>query len=93
MHENRHQDAKKHAKQALETSQRYHSPNHCYLLSKLKYVESALARREGNYEKAREYLDDSVEVREIAYMKFSTFHNITVILLWQPTDQHKENKI
>ena len=45
-------------------SRKYHSPNHCYLLGKLKYVESALARREGDYEKAKELLDDSVEVRE-----------------------------
>lgn len=63
LHENRTEDGKRHAEQALEISQRYHSPNHCYLLSKLKYVESALARREGNYEKAKELLDDSVEVR------------------------------
>ena len=63
LHENKLEDAKQHAKEALEISQRYHSPNHCYLLSKLKYVESALARRQGNYEKAKELLDDSVEVR------------------------------
>lgn len=63
LHESRIEDGKRHAKEALEISQRHHSPNHCYLLSKLKYVESALARREGNYEKAKELLDDSVEVR------------------------------
>lgn len=63
LHENKLEDAKQHAKEALEISQRYHSPNHYYLLSKLKYVESALARRQGNYEKAKELLDDSVEVR------------------------------
>lgn len=62
LHENRHEDAKKHANQALETSQRFHSPNHCYILSKLKYVESALARRKGDYERARECLDVSVEL-------------------------------
>ena len=33
------------------------------MLTKLKYVESALARREGQYAKAKELLDDSVEVR------------------------------
>lgn len=65
MHENRHEDAKKHANQALEMSQRFHSPNHCYILSKLKYVESALDRRKGDYERARECLDVSVEVRVI----------------------------
>lgn len=63
LHENRIEDGKKHAKEALEISQRYHSPNHRYLLSKLKYVDSAFARRQGNYEKAKELLDDSVEVR------------------------------
>lgn len=63
LHENRTEDGKRHAKLALEMSKRYHSPNHCFLLSKLKYVESALARREGNYEKAKNLLDDSVEVR------------------------------
>lgn len=62
LHENRMEDGKKHAKEALEISQRYHSPNHRYLLSKLKYVESAFARRQGNYEKAKELLDDSVEL-------------------------------
>lgn len=62
LHENKPEKARKHAKQALEMSQRYHSPNHCYMLSKLKYVHSALARREGDYEKAQEYLDVSVEL-------------------------------
>lgn len=62
LHENRNEDGQRHAKQALEISQRYNSPNHCYLLSKLKYAESALARREGNYERAKELLDDSVEL-------------------------------
>ncbi|CAH3199098.1 unnamed protein product, partial [Porites evermanni] len=62
LHENRIEEAKTHAKNALLKSRTYHSTNHCYLLAKLKYVESALARREGQYEKAEELLDDSVEL-------------------------------
>ncbi|XP_078360542.1 uncharacterized protein LOC144644867 [Oculina patagonica] len=62
LHENRTEEGKRHAQMALEMSKRYHSPNHCFLLSKLKYVESALARREGNYEKAKDLLNDSVEL-------------------------------
>lgn len=63
LHENRTEEAKKRANKALKLSQLYHSPNHCYLLSKLKYVGSALARREGDYAEAKELLNDSVEVR------------------------------
>lgn len=63
LHENCIEAAKTHAKNALLISRTYHSTNHCYLLTKLKYVESALARREGQYAKAKELLDDSVEVR------------------------------
>ncbi|CAH3157225.1 unnamed protein product [Porites evermanni] len=62
LHENCIEAAKTHAKNALLISRTYHSTNHCYLLTKLKYVESALARREGQYAKAKELLDDSVEL-------------------------------
>ena len=67
LHENQIEEAKKHAKHALVISRTYHSTNHCYLLSKLKYLESAVARREGNYAQAKELLDDSIEVREGPY--------------------------
>ena len=63
LHENRIEEAKQHAKKALEISKTYESTNHRYLLSKLKYVQSALARRGDNYAEAKELLDDSVEVR------------------------------
>ena len=62
LHENRTEEAKKHAEKALEMSRRYHSTNDRFLLSKVKYVWSALARREGDYAKAKELLDDSMEV-------------------------------
>jgi len=62
LHENRIEEAKQHAKKALEISKTYESTNHRYLLSKLKYVKSALARRGGNYAEAKELLDDSVEL-------------------------------
>lgn len=63
LHENKIEEAKQHAKKALEISKTFESTNHRYLLSKLKYVQSALARRGGNYAEAKELLDDSVEVR------------------------------
>lgn len=62
LHENRTEEAKNNAKKALEMSRRYHSTNDRFLLSKVKYVWSALARREGDYGKAKELLDDSMEV-------------------------------
>ena len=67
LHENKIEEAKEHAKHALVISRTYHSTNHCFLLSKLKYLESSVARREGNYARAKELLDDSIEVREGAY--------------------------
>ncbi|XP_068753637.1 uncharacterized protein [Montipora capricornis] len=62
LHENQIEEAKEHAKHALVISRTYHSTNHCFLLSKLKYLESAVARREGNYARAKELLDDSIEL-------------------------------
>ena len=62
LHENRTEEAKIHAKKALEISQKYHSTNDRFLLSKVKYVWSAIARREGDYPKAKELLYDSMEV-------------------------------
>ena len=56
--------AEQNVKKALEISRMYHSINHCFLLAKVKYVESAVARRKGNYAKAKILLDDSSEVRE-----------------------------
>lgn len=70
LHENRVKEAEEHTKKALEIMKTYHSTNGRFLLSKLKYVQSALARRMGDYSTARELLEDSVEVNGSGYYDF-----------------------
>lgn len=64
LHENRIEEAEQHKMKAFEITKTYQLTNDRFLLCKLKYIESALARRMGNYSKAKELLEDSVEVNE-----------------------------
>lgn len=62
LHENRIEEAEQHKMKAFEITKTYQLTNDRFLLCKLKYIESALARRMGNYSKAKELLEDSVEL-------------------------------